>query len=458
MSKKGWIAFGFLAALVGGGFIAADRLLAASAYALVNQLQAGLPEGASFTHGELKTSLLHREVSLDSVDVKTPDGNFTAKRLVMRGLPWLSREQISVGQIELEDASFNGPFAMTAEHFRVDRPLLKVQEGQAQPQFSFQSATLGNFSFKRQDVNFSLSLPDLKVGAFEGNRLAHLEARAAEGTLPDNTGVPIIIRLESLAVDGFDLALLSAQTPLQLISPLMLQDSLRNLALDGFSMRREGKEGLSLDKFSFNGTGVSGTSRTELGVEVLGLKIAREGLPPEIADQLQAIGKEALEIRAEFGSKLELEDKRLVFQPLRITIPDMLEISLRSELGNVQSADQVANGVAMAAASLGLVEFHLKDLGFVKRRVDTQARLRGVSREDYVASEISVIAPARGGGGPQTERLAKAFQNFMLNSGELVLVARPSEPLSLMQMFFLANRPESLLEKLGVFVTVNNQD
>lgn len=447
MTKRKLITLGLVAALLGGGYCAANWVLALTAQTVLRIAETKLPPNVTFAHGALTTSLWRREVTLADVTVQKPNETITAQKVTLHGWPWYWGGRLSISQADINDVQVVGAPTVTVQHIQINHPAVLVQ---APNTLTFMSATMS------QAIGSTSSIAEAKTGAFDGKRLVYLNVTGFEAHQVDAIGTPLQMTVASLKVDNPNLPLLQDREPQVLLLRLLLQDSLRGLVVEDMTVKRQEQEGIHLDKLVLDGQKTSGIARTALGITVDGLRVARFALPPDVQLQLTTLGQDSLQIKGEFATQLDPDKKKLVFYPAHLLISDMIDVTVKGEMSNIQSSQQLADGIALAEAGVLSLELHVRDLGYVKRRVDSQAKIRGVSHEAYIAREMENYPMLRGTGA-SLDRLRQALTDFGLNSGELVIVARPPQPVSLMQLVFLANRPNDLLQKLGVFATVNAQ-
>ncbi len=448
-------------ALLAAGAVGADWVLGRTAAALLARVQASLPADATLTHGALSTSLFRMEVALDSVAYRSPQGSFTARRAVLHGFPLVSRDEIGLGSVELLDGDVSraGAFAASVGHLLVENPHLRQpqtpdspagQTSGTSPALTFTRLVGTNFA-TRKDENGSF----LRVGTFalddlQPDRLARLSVTGVEGMAPDAQGVPTTLTLQSLTLDSFDLGLLRETSPSGIFLRLLLRDSLRGGHVAGLAVAQEGRPGFALRELAFDGQSVAGAARTALAVSMNGAAFGRRVLPPAVAAQLAAAGKEALEVDAQFNSRLAPEAHTLTLAPVRITLPGFVDVELGGVLGRVASADAMTNGLAMAGATLDRLDVRVRDLGGLTTYMEGQARAGGVDREAYAAT----LTDRWLAGAPVLMPVREGVLAFLRKGGEFRLTAQPASPVSLLQLFLSAGKPEVLAEKLGLSAVV----
>ncbi len=482
MKKSGWIALSIFLIVILAIAVAADRLLAFSATKMLEDAQNRLPAGTTFMHGELHTSLFRRVVVLDNFVYQTPIWTFKADRAVLRGVPWIDNESLSLGGIELVKPVVTGPVSGSLDQLVVGHPYIgPVKEGEASG-LQFQSLEAKNLDSRYEKDGSFLRVGDLEIKNLTGTNLGQLkivdlEAHIADinlaeklqrqaeirrlnaniDSLPDGPVVPaepVNAKLEFLSADGVDLALFKNNDSTDVLNRLFFQDSLRALEIKKLKVEKNNHQDFDVDSVLFNGEDVAHNERRGLNFAIQNLKIAAGGLPPELIENLKAGGHDALLVNLTAGATFDETAHQLKIGPFELRADGLFALSAFFNLVNIRNLAQMSSPAAVASMGFKDGEISLVDFGGISRYTNMKAKNHGMTRADYVATQLNIFSqgtpldqmPSR------SRDIFTAVTRFLNEPSGVRFVAHPQDPVSLVLIFVMVQtkQVQVLLDKIGL--------
>lgn len=482
MKKSGWIALSVFFIIILGLAIAADRLLAFSATRMLAEAQNRLPAGTTFTHGGLHTSLFRRVVVLDNFVYQTPVWTFKADRAVMRGVPWIDNESLSLGGVELVKPVMTGPVSGSLDRLVVGHPYIgPVKEGETSG-LQFQSLEAKNLDSRYEKDGSFLRVRDVEIKNLTGSNLGQIKVEDLESHIadinlaeklqrqaemrkrnvaidslpyePERPPEPVHVKLESLSAEGVALALFTTDDSTDVLSRLFLQDSLRAFEMKNLHVEKNHHQDFDVSSVVFNGKDISDNERRGLNFSIQNLKIAAGGLPQQLVENLKAGGNDALNINLSANATLDETAHQLKIGPLELRADGVFAVSAFFNIINIKNMAQISSPAAVASMGFKDGEIRLVDLGGISRYTDMKAKSRGLTRADYVASQLSAFSQ----GTPPDQMPSRdrdvltALERFLNEPSGVRFVAHPQDPVSLILIFVMVQTKQMqvLLDKIGL--------
>lgn len=459
-------------ALVGaGGYFGGEYLLDRSANAALESIKASLPAGSTLEHGTLKTNLLRREVTLDGFQVTVSQAGASARlsagSLRLQGLPWISGSNIELGEIDIADLRIERGDVITARRWEIDRPSVDIigrlaigQNGTNQnPDLGFSASRVEGLTINRAgSKKLEAAIDKIDAGAMQHNRLSHVELTGIAASSQDITGPLVKMTVARMTADDLDLGhVLAADGNIDLLAPL-LNNYLSGLAISNLSLGPDGGEPIVLDNLVVTGSGLPDGTRTALDLKVDRLTVPMAAMAPQAAEYYRALGYDKQVIGLEVVGRYDPEQKTFALDPLKLSALDAGSISLKLEFGGVSNLSDLKGGQAaaqmvMSALTLNALDLNVQDGSFTKRVIAQGAKRMEVTPEVYIEQLTNSIRPIRAGGGQGGQKLGQlygAVASFLLNPGELSILAHPESPVPILGLLFSANDPAGAAEKLNI--------
>ena len=467
MAKKIIILAVVLPALAAGVYWGGERLLNKSANAVLDRLEASLPEGATLAHGALTTNLLRREVVLSGFEVKAPDAvgarTLSATSLRLAGLPWLTRGSFELGELVVEGLRVERNGIVTAGRWAITRPGVQVLNqlaatDRAIGQFSFAAAEVNDLTVQRSNPVLNVKVDYIRSGALAGGILQDVVMSGIHAESQDVSGPLVKLGLEKLTADDVDITrVLAADGNIDLTAPVF-SNSVSALAISKLTLGPDGGQPITLSGLTLGGAGLADGTRTAIDIKVEELITPTAAMSAPARRHYEALGYQRMAINLDLAGEYNPQTRLATLNRFNFVALNAATVSLKLALGGIAKPenrpfDQAAAQDMLSTATLNLFDLAVTDSGYVKRQVAMGAKQLEVEPDIYVGQLINRIRPPAGATGEGAQKLAslyRAVSSFLLNPGELTISAKPENPVLFMQMLMgLGNLP-ALAETINI--------
>ncbi len=430
-----------LSVVVCGSYVVADRMLSASALRLLGELEQQMPQGASFTHGPLQTNLLRREVKISDIEIKSSDKHISALELRFLGLPWLSKETISIGALTTRDLVFEDKHnRVAAARMEISSPSLKlvgsVLNGVVTPaDVSFSSFNATDMVITNRLQATELSLGAVDLGTLRESVLSDLSLKNFSLKQSRNNAAVLLEGSTLTAKDISFSQFMLANGHIDLSGSSLIH-SVGQMKVGALTFKKDNQATGTLSSFDVENDGAA------LSMKLSGLAFSVDAMDAATRMTLEELGYSKLMIDAELVSQYDAQSKIMTLDHLTVKEPNSGELRVGFSLGNVVSLSEFAKNPASVQSLLPTMTFagldiKVTDGGLVGRFMKRGADRLKVEPSVYAEQLVGIIRPSSGQQGPGAQKIGqlyKAVSSFLVSPGVLTIQAKPAQPIAFMQI------------------------
>lgn len=465
MSKRAVFGFAVAAVVFGGLYVAGDAAMAYKTRQVLAGFQQNLPAGSSFTYDTMESSLFLRQVTLTNLKVNAPSYVLVAGQVVVQGVPKVVDHRLHLGRVAVSQAEITlksrpsqslgeEPIVIAANTASVDN--LDLQTGVSglallESGGGFDAAEVFLLQVRSTGQSSGITISNVKLGDYHSKILSFLQIDGLVAQLNDENAD------QKLGLASFEASSIHIADIIQnLATPvsLLLRDVVAKVSLRGFVL--SGGEGgeLRVGNLQLLSEGAGDGYRKSLQIDVtdsafpvmqapdqtraaLGLTSADGVLSPEMhIDVVHDAATRILEIKT-----------------ATLTVPGQGALSVRGALSGVSSLMLLENRAGAAALSFNGLQIDYNDLGFAKRRVQSEAQRMAVMPTVYAEQIMNRLAPQLEPLGQRGLRIRNALYAFLLDPHYLSFSAKPAQPVSMLQLLPLMRAPAQVADLLRIFVS-----
>ncbi len=449
MSKRVVISLGVAAVVAGGLYMAGDYLLARAAEQFVDSFQKGLPEGTTLSYDRMESNLLARQVTLGNLKIRAPAGaityTLTAGEVSLQGVPLPGAGSVTLGHLSASKLQIGFGNEIGAEAASFDG--INLHPGGV----SFSGGDVAGFYLRGAVGPTLVQATTVKLGALQDNILSSLVTDGLQLRLnPEEVNHLAEVRHVEAKTINLPALMEARSNP----RSLLLRDTLGEVSLSGFDLSDGADTRVSVGTLALKGESAGNGYRKNLLLDVTGISLPVQRAPAQV-QALMGVNGTASMAPAEFHISI-LHDpatRLLTLDNARLVMPGQGELQAKGAVSGVSSLMLLENPAGFAAMSFDGFELHYTDLGVVQRRVQAEAERMAITPDVYAEQIINKIGPQMEVLGRRGTQIRGVLYNFISNPRYLSFVAKPAQPVSLLQLAPLLNAPAQLADILGIFAS-----
>lgn len=443
-----------LVVILGAGvlYLALTMAMGEAARRVLVSIEHQMPEGYKMSHGAIETGKWVPEIVVHDVAVTAGDAKvFTAAVMKVRGWPEIGHSGARIWSLDMTDMKWDRTFTASAATLHLTRPGIEVIGSvlaAAKPldnaTLSFADGQITGLTLANADKKLSGTVQTIKLGMALDGWISFVSLQEASAQI-ESTEIPF----RKATVKEMTLQRVPLVSFVSIMNPDPMYWMSRPIdgvkALDFSAETSDGAGSLV-----FSSLVVDEVTKSEDGIPVSGhLKLSGLGFVP-VKEGGDAFSSTEVEMRA----KVDPAKKVFALEQFSIASPENCEVQMRMNLSAIPwPPSRAADVTQWIGASVSNLEFSYRDLGFTRRRVEAEAKTRGVSSADLAAEMHTKLLATGAFEGARLSQVAAELSKFIESPTKISVVARPEKPVLLMQLLMASRNPEPVAEALNLFVS-----